>query len=129
MRLESTFPEVERVADLPAQLRRRVKQLLLFPRQQVLTIGRVLVICPVLLLSVSRSAHLGRGSAAPILAILPPIHLQFLLLMVEEAAEDGIAGEDSARAHRLIHTLRHLEHAVTVARVNDHVEDVSVGQT
>ena len=49
--------------------------------------------------------------------------------MVEEAAEDCVGREDAARAHRLVHTPCHLEHAVPVARVDDQVEDLGVRQT
>ena len=48
--------------------------------------------------------------------------------MVEEAAEDSIAGQDSTRTHRFIHSPRHLEHSVSVACIDDKVEDFGVGQ-
>jgi len=49
--------------------------------------------------------------------------------MLEVALEDGVAGQDAAQTHRVVHSLRHLEHAVLVAGVNDHVENLSVRQT
>ena len=48
--------------------------------------------------------------------------------MMEEASEDGIAGEDTTGAHRFINTSCHFEHAVPVACVYDQVEDLSIGQ-
>jgi len=46
--------------------------------------------------------------------------------MVEEAAEDSVGGQDLARAHRLVHALRHPEHAIPVARVNDQEENLGI---
>ena len=48
-------------------------------------------------------------------------------LVMEEAAEDGIAREDLARAHRLIYTFSHSKHAVAEASVDDKEENLGVG--
>lgn len=49
--------------------------------------------------------------------------------MMEVALENSVAGHDAATLHRLVHPPRHFEHAMLVARIYDHVEDVGVEET
>ena len=110
--LESALAEVELVAYLAAQLRRRIQELLLFPLQQVLAIRGIVVVGAFLL-----DALLAAISPTTPAYVFGPCQPLLLLLMVEEAAEDGIAGQNTAGAHRLIDTSCHLKHAVPVARI------------
>ena len=48
--------------------------------------------------------------------------------MVEEAAEDGITGQDTAGTHWFIDASSHLKHAVAVACINDQIEYLRVRQ-
>jgi len=49
--------------------------------------------------------------------------------MMEKAAEDGVAGQNLARTHRLIHSLGHAEHAIAIARIDNEIENFGVWKT
>ena len=68
----------------------------------------------------------GRRSAT--LLVFRASRFLLFLLVMEEASEDGVAGQDAARSHRFIHASRHLKHAVAIASVNNQVEDLGVRQ-
>ena len=128
-RFERTLAEVQRVANLAAELRCRVKELFFLALEQILTILSVVVIVTLVLLrSISARRRARRRGCPAALLVFRPGRLLLLLLMVEEAAEDGIAGQDATRAHRLVDPSRHLEHAVPIASIYDQVEDLRVGQ-
>ena len=128
-RFERALAEVQRVANLAAELRGRVKELFFLALEQILAILSVVVIVTLVLLrSVPARRGARRRGCPAALLVFRPGRLLLLLLMVEEAAEDGIAGQDATRAHRLVDPSRHLEHAVPIASIYDQVEDLRVGQ-
>ena len=125
--LECSPPEVQRVADLAAQLGGSVKKLFFLPLQEVLaTLGILVVIALLPAPAVALLVTPAWSSAA--LELLETCLLLLLLLVVEEAAEDGVAGRNATRTHRLVDTPCHLEHPPAHARLNDQVEDLSVGK-
>ena len=123
---EGALAEIQRVAYLAAEFWGCVKELLFFTSEEVFSICWVLIVSSIFFLPF-RPPYLTHSTHR--LAILAPVLLQFFLLMMEEASENGIRWQNATGAHRLIHSLGHFKHAVPLACVNDHIEDVCVGQT